>query len=107
MTIDGKLIHPSDSVCNLRVIMHRYLSSGHRMNAIYNSENYHLRSFAHTRKYFSTRITRQLINALVLYRIDYCGSFFNDINSTVWNMYICNILKKIRALYDILLDGDK
>ena len=36
----------------------------------------------HIRKYFSTRITRTLSNALVLSRIDYCGSLLSDTNST-------------------------
>ena len=52
------------------------------MNAISKSANYHLRRIAHIRKYCSTRITRTLINALVLSRIDYCRSLFSDTNST-------------------------
>ena len=58
------------------------LSFGHHMNAISKSANYHLRRIAHIRKYCSTRITRTLINALVLSRIDYCGSIFSDTNIT-------------------------
>ena len=58
------------------------LSFGHHMNAISKSVNYHLRRIAHIRKYCSTRITRTLMNALVLSRIDYCGLFVSDTSST-------------------------
>ena len=46
------------------------------------SANIHLRRIAYIRKYCSTRITRKLINYLVLSRIDYHGLHFSDINST-------------------------
>ena len=48
---DGKLIQPSDSVCNLGIIMDSSLSFCHHMNVISKSVNYHLRRIAHIRKY--------------------------------------------------------
>ena len=58
------------------------LSFGQHMNVISKSANYHLRRIVHIRKYYSTHITRQLINALELSRIDYRGSLFSEINIT-------------------------
>ena len=72
VVIDGKLIQSSESVRNLGVIIDSSLSFGRHMNAISKSANYHLRRIAHIKKYCSTRITRTLINFLVLSRIDYC-----------------------------------
>ena len=42
------------------------LSFGHHMNAISKYAYYHLRRIAYIIKYFSRRINRKLINALVL-----------------------------------------
>ena len=44
--------------------------------SISKSTNFHLRRNGHIRKYCSKRITKLLINALVLSKIDYCESLF-------------------------------
>ena len=71
------------------------------MNAISKSANYHFRRISHIRKYCSTRITRTLINALVLSRIDYCGSLFSDTNSTDIKKVDRIIRAFIRFIYNV------
>ena len=79
--IDGRVIHPSASVRNLGVIFDSTLSFDAHINSISKSANFHLRRIRHIRKYCSKRITKLLINALVLSRIDYCGSLFSDLKN--------------------------
>ena len=71
------------------------------MNAISKSANYHLRKIANIRKYCSKRITRKLINAHILYRINYCGSHFSDTNSTDIKKSVRIIRTSIRLIYNI------
>ena len=92
--INGNLILHFDSVHKLGIIVDSNLSSGQHMNAIYKSANYHLSRIAYIRKYCSKRITRKLINALVLFRIDNSGSLFSDINNT----------NKVDRFYALLYD---
>ena len=99
--IDGEFILPYNSVRNHGVIMDIHLSFGHHMNATYKSANYHLRRIAYIRKYFSTRITRKLINDLVLSMIDYCGSLFSDINSADIKKVYRIIRAYMRLIYNV------
>ena len=85
--------HPSASVRNIGVIFDSTLSFDAHINSISKSANFHLRRIRHIRKYCSKRITKLLINALVLSRIDYCGSLFSDLK----NIEVKNIDRIIRA----------
>ena len=71
------------------------------MNAIYKSVNYYLRRIAYIRKYYSTCITRKLINAIALSRIYYCGSLFSDINITDIKKVEMIIRAYIRLIYNV------
>ena len=74
------------------------LSFDAHISYIPKSTNFHLRSIDHIRKYFTNHITKQLINVLVLSRIDYCRSLFSNLkkNLTFSELNLKNIeVKKI------------
>ena len=76
LSIDGIIIKPSESVRNLGVLIDSTLSYGAHINAISKSANLYLRKIRHIRNYCSPNITKRILNALVLSRIDYCCSLF-------------------------------
>ena len=55
----------------------------------------------HIRKYCSKRITKLLINAIVLSRIDYCGSLFSDLKNIEVKKIDRIIRASIRLIYNI------
>ena len=79
--IDGRVIHHSASVRNLGVILDSTLSFDAYISSISKSANFHLRRIGHVRKYYSNRITKLLINALVLSIIYYYGSLYSDLKN--------------------------
>ena len=95
------VIHPSASVLNLGVIFDSTLSFDAHINSISKSANFHLRRIRHIRKYCSKRITKLLINALVLSRIDYCGSLFSDLKKIEVKKIDRIIRVSIRLIYNI------
>ena len=82
LSIDGIIIKPSESVRNLGVLIDSTLSYGAHINAISKSANLYLRKIRHIRNYCSPNITKRLLNALVLSRIDYCCSLFYGIKNS-------------------------
>ena len=99
--IAGRVIHPYTSVCNLGVIFDSTLSFDAPINSISKSANFHLRRIGHIRKYCSKRITKLLINDLVLSRIDYCGSLFSDLKNIEVNKIDRIIRASIRLINNI------
>ena len=91
--IDGKVIHPSVSVRKLGVNFDSTLYFDAHISSISKSANFHLHRIDHIIKYFSKRITKLLINSLVLSRIDYCGSLFSELK----NIEVIKIDRIIRA----------
>ena len=85
--IDGRVIHPSASVFNLGVIFNRTLSFDAHISSISTYANFHLHRIGHIRKHCYKCITKLLINALVLSRIDYCGSLFSDLKNIECSIY--------------------
>ena len=55
----------------------------------------------HIRKNCSKRITKIIINALVLSRIDYCGSLFSDLKNIEVKKIDRIIRASIRLIYNI------
>ena len=99
VNIDSRIIHPSASVHNLGVIFDNTLSFDAHISSILIYANFHLRRIGHIRKYCSKRITKLLINALVLSRIDYCGYVFSDLK----NIEVTKIDRIIRLLYALFI----
>ena len=99
--IDVRVIHPSASVRNLGVIFDSTLSFDDHINSISKSANFHLRRIRHIRKCCSKRITKLLINALVLSRIDYCGSLFSNLKNIEVNNIDRIIRASLRLIYNI------
>ena len=82
LSIDGIIIKPSESVRNLGVLIDSTLSYGAHINAISKSANLYLRKIRHIKNYCSPNITKRLLNALVLSRINYCCSLFYGIKNS-------------------------
>ena len=82
LSIDGIIIKPSESVRNLGVLIESTLSYGAHINAISKSANLYLRKIRHIKNDCSPKITKRLLNALVLSRIDYCCSLFYEIKNS-------------------------
>ena len=99
--IDGIVIHHSASDRNLGVIFDSILSFDAHISSISKSANFHLRRIGHIRKYCSKRITKLLINALVLSRIDYFGSSFGELKNIEVKKIDSIIRASIRLIYNI------
>ena len=82
VSIDGNIMQPCESVRNIGVLMDSILSYSAHINAISKSANFYLRKIRHIRNYYSTNITKRLVNALVLSRLNYCCSLFYGIKNT-------------------------
>ena len=82
LSIDGILIKPSESVRNLSVLIDGTLSYSAHINVISKPANLYLRKIRHNKNYCTPNITRRLLDALVLSRIDYCCSLFYGIKNS-------------------------
>ena len=71
ISIDSIIIKPYESVLNLGVLIDSTLSYGAHINVISKSDNLYLRNIRLIKNYCSPTITKRLLNALVLSRIDY------------------------------------
>ena len=99
--IDCRVIHPSASVRNLGIILDSTLSLDARISYISKYANFHLCRIRHIRKYCSKRITKLIINALVLSRIEYYGSLFSDLKNIEVKKIDRIIRISIRLIYNI------
>ena len=71
------IISPSHSSKNLGLVFDDKLSFKNHISPITKSSNFHLFRIKKIRRSLSRNLTKTLINALVLSRIDYCSSLLN------------------------------
>ena len=76
-TLNNIIITPSHSSKNLGLIFDDKLSFKNHISSITKSSNFHLFRNKKIRTSLSRNLTKTLINALVLSRIDYCSSLLN------------------------------
>ena len=67
---------------NIGVLIDGTLSYGAHINAISKPANLYLRKIRHIKNYCSPNITKRLLNALVLSRIDYCCTLIYGIKNS-------------------------
>ena len=79
--IDDRVIGHSVSVRNLRVIFDSTLTFDAHISSIPTFDNFHRCRIGHIKMYYSKRITKLLINDLVLSRIDYWRSLFGELKN--------------------------
>lgn len=68
--IDGVLVKPSSSVCNLGVLFDSSSSFGFHLAAIVKSSFYHLRNIAHLRSSLSLADAETVVHELITSRLD-------------------------------------
>ena len=78
VTIEGRIINPSKSVQNFRLLTDNILSFSNNINVISKSANFYLRKIPYIRIYYLDHIIN-LLNSLLLSRFDYRGSIYYDI----------------------------
>ena len=71
------IISPSHSSKNLGLVFDDKLSFKNHISSITKSSNFHLFRIKKIRTSLSRNLTKTLINAFVLSRIDYCSSLLN------------------------------
>ena len=76
-TLNNIIISPSHSSKNLGLVFDDKLSFKNHISSITKSSNFHLFRIKKIRTSLSRNLTKTLINALVLSRIDYCSSLLN------------------------------
>ena len=76
-TLNNMIISPSHSSKNLGLIFYDKLSFKNHISSITISHNFHLLRIKKIRTSLSRKLTKTLMNALVLSRIDYCSSLLN------------------------------
>ena len=76
-TLNNMIISPSHSSKNLGLVFDDKLSFKNHISSITKSSNFHLFRIKKIRTSLSRNLTKTLINALVLSRIDYCSSLLH------------------------------
>ena len=78
------------------------------INAITKSDNFYLRKIRHIRNYCSTNITKRLVNALVMSRLDYRCSLFYCINNTeaktVYRIILSSVIHRLKRSDNSLIN---
>jgi len=82
ITVEDSIIHLSETVKNLGVHFDSRMSMSHHITMTCRSINFHLRNIYRIRKFITTDACHHAIRALVLSRLDYANSLFNNINTS-------------------------
>ena len=76
-TLNNMIISPSHSSKNLGLVFDDKLSFKNHISSIIKFSNFHLFRIYKMRTSLSRNITKTLINALILSRLEYCSSLLN------------------------------
>ena len=101
-TLNNMIIFHSISSENLGLVFYDKLSFKNRISSITKSSNFHLFRIKKIRTSLSRNLTKTLINALVLSRLDYCSSLLNLLSAKATAPLNRIIRSSIRTTYCII-----
>ena len=85
ISVGDSKIKPSKSVRNLGAVFDSSMSMEEHVNSVCKSCYTQLRYIGRIRKYLSVESTKQLVNSLVISRLDYCNSLLYGISQSSMN----------------------
>lgn len=100
ISIGGHLVHPSDVVKSVGVLLDKHASMEQHVTSVCKSSHYHLYNIGRIRKYLSKESTEQLIHAFITSKLDYCNALLCGLPSTLTGRLqrIQNIAARITTL---------